>query len=120
MIRRHPRSTRTDTLVPYTTLFRAADGPCGIEPLGERRGQRHQHRSRVIARRFAGGNVYIICGVGDVVGQREPVDMAAWNGGECADRTSVGDGKSVSVRVEFGGRRIIKNKKEYDHSNPYV
>src|SRR3546814_17890435 len=32
MIRRPPRSTRTDTLFPYTTLFRAADrgGPaCG-------------------------------------------------------------------------------------------
>src|SRR3546814_19755093 len=25
MIRRPPRSTRTDTLIPYTTLFRAAD-----------------------------------------------------------------------------------------------
>src|SRR3546814_16042945 len=24
MIRRHPRSTRTDTLFPYTTVFRAA------------------------------------------------------------------------------------------------
>src|SRR3546814_6546949 len=28
MIRRPPRSTRTDTLFPYTTLFRAAGG-CG-------------------------------------------------------------------------------------------
>src|SRR3546814_9174716 len=26
MIRRPPRSTRTDTLFPYTTLFRAGDG----------------------------------------------------------------------------------------------
>src|SRR3546814_11964628 len=26
MIRRPPRSTRTDTLVPYTTLFRSPDG----------------------------------------------------------------------------------------------
>src|SRR3546814_17299415 len=26
MIRRPPRSTRTDTLVPYTTLFRSFDG----------------------------------------------------------------------------------------------
>src|SRR3546814_1059484 len=26
MIRRHPRSTRTDTLFPYTTLFRSATG----------------------------------------------------------------------------------------------
>src|SRR3546814_16167338 len=37
MIRRPPRSTRTDTLFPYTTLFRsasAADGVlrCGIDP----------------------------------------------------------------------------------------
>src|SRR3546814_12811826 len=29
MIRRPPRSTRTDTLFPYTTLFRSVDpGPC--------------------------------------------------------------------------------------------
>src|SRR3546814_4842858 len=27
MIRRPPRSTRTDTLFPYTTLFRSADWP---------------------------------------------------------------------------------------------
>src|SRR3546814_13370011 len=27
MIRRPPRSTRTDTLLPYTTLFRSAGGP---------------------------------------------------------------------------------------------
>src|SRR3546814_7972140 len=27
MIRRPPRSTRTDTLFPYTTLFRSADSP---------------------------------------------------------------------------------------------
>src|SRR3546814_14832301 len=26
MIRRPPRSTRTDTLLPYTTLFRSSDG----------------------------------------------------------------------------------------------
>src|SRR3546814_18666280 len=28
----------------------------------------------------------------------------------CADRKSVVEGKSVSVRVDFGGRRIIKKK----------
>src|SRR3546814_6068165 len=46
MIRRPPRSTRTDTLFPYTTLFRSArsphqrDQPCerdlaGVAPAGE-------------------------------------------------------------------------------------
>src|SRR3546814_1801315 len=35
MIRRPPRSTRTDTLFPYTTLFRSADRSVGLreEPL---------------------------------------------------------------------------------------
>src|SRR3546814_1783663 len=28
MIRRPPRSTRTDTLLPYTTLFRSHSAPC--------------------------------------------------------------------------------------------
>src|SRR3546814_15094661 len=28
MIRRPPRSTRTDTLFPYTTLFRSDEAPC--------------------------------------------------------------------------------------------
>src|SRR3546814_1087342 len=30
MIRRPPRSTRTDTLFPYTTLFRSADGDADV------------------------------------------------------------------------------------------
>src|SRR3546814_3400259 len=30
MLRRPPRSTRTDTLFPYTTLFRSIFGPIGI------------------------------------------------------------------------------------------
>src|SRR3546814_10745147 len=35
MIRRHPRSTRTDTLFPYTTLFRSRmlSGPGRGQPL---------------------------------------------------------------------------------------
>src|SRR3546814_2015872 len=30
MIRRPPRSTRTDTLFPYTTLFRSSQGKCSF------------------------------------------------------------------------------------------
>src|SRR3546814_3854548 len=40
MIRRHPRTTRTDTLFPYTTLFRSA-------PSGRLR-RRHRLRARVL------------------------------------------------------------------------
>src|SRR3546814_1785579 len=45
MIRRPPRSTRTDTLFPYTTLFRSRDGDDG------RRGRRD---ARPFARRARG------------------------------------------------------------------
>src|SRR3546814_2589712 len=31
MIRRQPESTRTDTLFPYTTLFRSTSGSAGIQ-----------------------------------------------------------------------------------------
>src|SRR3546814_1942050 len=44
MIRRHPRSTRTDTLFPYTTLFRSV---LRVRPPG----QRHRHQRRDIRRR---------------------------------------------------------------------
>src|SRR3546814_12245456 len=33
MIRRPPRSTRTDTLFPYTTLFRSLDGRVHAQPV---------------------------------------------------------------------------------------
>src|SRR3546814_13833517 len=39
MIRRPPRSTRTDTLFPYTTLFRSADPDPGL----------FQRRARILA-----------------------------------------------------------------------
>src|SRR3546814_12813305 len=36
------------------------------------------------------------------------------------DRTSVVQGKSVSVRVDLGGRRIIKKKHYYSSINPRI
>src|SRR3546814_7009067 len=44
MIRRPPRSTRTDTLFPYTTLFRSLAGGAGRGPgAGGRGGGRRDH-----------------------------------------------------------------------------
>src|SRR3546814_1243528 len=43
MIRRPPRSTRTDTLLPYTTLFRSRDGADGD---GKREEARQHERRR--------------------------------------------------------------------------
>src|SRR3546814_9578276 len=46
MIRRPPRSTRTDTLFPYTTLFRSDQNEGELADLGEARrdGQRRPRR----------------------------------------------------------------------------
>src|SRR3546814_10393081 len=45
MIRRPPRSTRTDTLFPYTTLFRSDGGPQpGVGACGRCVGVRQEHR----------------------------------------------------------------------------
>src|SRR3546814_20318314 len=56
MIRRPPRSTRTDTLFPYTTLFRSPDR-AGNLPVAGRAGERAVvlqyrvlHRARVAGR----------------------------------------------------------------------
>src|SRR3546814_6548250 len=52
MIRRPPRSTRTDTLFPYTTLFRSAQGAAGHAYPGRQRCEAAGHQWR--AGRLAG------------------------------------------------------------------
>src|SRR3546814_15520952 len=59
MIRRPPRSTRTDTLFPYTTLFRSDIGRAAVDrlvqaaracPFAERRRGQHPDRADAHAR----------------------------------------------------------------------
>src|SRR3546814_4874985 len=58
MIRRPPRSTRTDTLFPYTTLFRSAvdgrGGRAGARPAPARRHPRRRGRLRTPVHGAAG------------------------------------------------------------------
>src|SRR3546814_18200310 len=102
MLRPPPRSTRTYTLFPYTSLFRSA--PCPWPVHGSACGQvatdRQNHRSRNEAARCR-----------DVVTARHrpSADRAR---ASRADRKSDVLGKRVYVRVDHGGRRIIKNKKQ--------
>src|SRR3546814_4191757 len=58
MIRRPPRSTRTDTLFPYTTLFRSVVMICCRDPWEEAmRGTRHELDAcdRLLDRRWVRG-----------------------------------------------------------------
>src|SRR3546814_11435740 len=51
MIRRPPRSTRTDTLCPYTTLFRSGGGPHGVARSLDDQLRHHPRRRRALRRR---------------------------------------------------------------------
>src|SRR3546814_5427601 len=70
MIRRPPRSTRTDTLFPYTTLFRSGDAPraggIAAADLGET-GDAGAHQVPV---RIVGNVVAIDHGMGIIIGAR--------------------------------------------------
>src|SRR3546814_18800693 len=115
MIRRPPRSTRTDTLFPYTTLFRS---PFWGEP-----NPRHQGVAHGLC------SLRRTCGSADRARNEYTIgsQLRTATGGTVralfrlrqhrqADRKSVVEGKSVSVRVDLGGRRIIK-KKNNTHNN---
>src|SRR3546814_7206730 len=62
MIRRPPRSTRTDTLFPYTTLFRSAHHPLGQQATGER------HAPALAFQRLSGPALGVRVGILQVAG----------------------------------------------------
>src|SRR3546814_18185875 len=112
MIRRPPRSTRADTLFPYTTLFRSELG--GIHEAHVETARQMpphlQQNARIAA--LAHGDLQPLA-----VPRQHHHAMLARKGigdisrAESEDRKSVVEGKSVAVRVNLGGRRIIKKKK---------
>src|SRR3546814_12941755 len=61
MIRRPPRSTRTDTLCPYTTLFRSVDADDGREPvLAGAAGLGGDLTGRLVQRQDGAGGVAVV------------------------------------------------------------
>src|SRR3546814_2039767 len=91
MIRRPPRSTRTDTLFPYTTLFRSLDRALG-ELLLDRLQRRARTRDAARAlKRRAGDDVAELrartleadgADVGDIVGRGRKVGLGGVEAGE--------------------------------------
>src|SRR3546814_12225751 len=139
MIRRPPISTRTDTLFPYTTLCRSArrgqrhghpprrpQNPPPLRPAArdhplsaDRRadeGRDLETRDDTAPRHRRTGAPLFSRRVGPCPARRIPSHRPARHrrGGRRdqrpPDRKSVVSGKSVSVSVDPGGRRIIKKK----------
>src|SRR3546814_13007195 len=108
MIRRPPRSTRTETLFPYTTLFRSGDSfstNLGIDTVLS---GSLMALNRLYAASVPLDDSYVSPLFGDFA-QGFPRSFIQSG---TRDRKSVVSGKSVSVRVDLGGRRIIKKTKE--------
>src|SRR3546814_13250364 len=103
MIRRPPRSTRTDTLFPYTTLFRSR--PPGTD---------HRHWDVDLLHPVAGLAAVALALPGRPERCRRPPSGGDPGGRDRerpgGDRQSVVQGKRESVRVDPGGRRNIKQK----------
>src|SRR3546814_16557682 len=107
MIRRPPRSTRTDTLFPYTTLFRSGPVPPQDQPtrpLTEARPRKTKHpiESVVIVPKIDEATAGSARRRSSVCGTTTPASLA-----HRLDRKSVVQGKSVSGRVDVGGSRMI-------------
>src|SRR3546814_16113379 len=116
MLRRPPRSTRTATLFPYTTLFRSIL----INNAGVLRDKTFAKMEPVdfdfVVKVHLSGSAFVTKACWDTFREQAygRILMTAsstglfGNFGQAKDRKSVGLGTSVSVRVDLGGRRIIK------------
>src|SRR3546814_16356589 len=118
MIRRPPRSTRTDTLFPYTTLFRshlrhaldrasahravlpAPGAPGADEQLRRRAGRRQRQTGRMAATRAGCGHL------ADAQARRTPMKVVILAGGY---GTRISEESTVRPKplVEIGGQPIL-------------
>src|SRR3546814_16496582 len=134
MIRRPPRSTRTDTLFPYTTLFRSrastgsarransasvlqsgsADNDDEDSMLWRSitqllaQGVSSTHREAIRQKGFSQNCVSLGLATSPASGvRREEPQKSPESRTIPGDRKSAVAGKSVSVRLDIGGRRTI-------------
>src|SRR3546814_19082979 len=119
MIRRPPRSTRTDTLVPYTTLFRSCPYLPGrserkvfTELSGENASELNDALGRIGFRRSQNVAYRPSCaGCTACVSVRVVTQEFRPNATpRKLDRKSLVEGKSVSVGVDLGDCRISQKK----------
>src|SRR3546814_17636674 len=120
MIRRPPRSTRTDTLFPYTTLFRSFP----TEPVAGDTADEHQQENRDIhsqvikhhaAKRDRAHNDNDDFPVESAELQNLRFERQGAQGNDeppTRNRKTMGKGTRGSATVGQGGRRIMKQQKK--------
>src|SRR3546814_17895966 len=120
MIRRPPRSTRTDTLFPYTTLFRS---PVSLARAALSKGPFRRIASTTARRLWERARSRFVppwAPATAVSSITAPPVLQPYNGFNLpasfrtTDRQRDVSGQHVSVRGEPGGRSTIKNKTKYE------
>src|SRR3546814_14667888 len=114
MIRRPPRSTRTDTLFPYTTLFRSRERSVARSELPEHLARGREFGGRQLHPQLVGGLDRACYPAGIPVGaarqrvhRAENIDLRILVRDQPHRSEERRVGKGVSVRVDLGGRRNI-------------
>src|SRR3546814_12243522 len=125
MIRRPPRSTRTDTLFPYTTLFRSVElWPSQREAaqrstdvtddlvvaLPTSAGKTREAQIAALMTLSSARRVLIVTPLRAFCTTCAPGSRSSSCPAAGRDRKSVGSGTRGSVRVEIGGRRGSKKQ----------
>src|SRR3546814_14569705 len=98
IIRRPPRSTRTDTLFPYTTLFRSG------QPAGQHRSRAWHHPARAARNRTRHGRVSAAPGDGPATRRHQAAALAGGAAGERCPRAAVRAGALPVARHRADGR----------------
>src|SRR3546814_19534718 len=121
MRRRPPRATLTDTLFPYTTRVRSINK-------ADRPGTKETRRDLERMLDLTGTSGWRTPVVATTASTGEGVDEL-WSAIRAhrthleeagQDRKSVVSGKSVSVRVDLGGPRNIKKKKNKNNTTRHI
>src|SRR3546814_12387509 len=113
MIRRPPRSTRTDTLFPYTTLFRSLDRPDRREderPAFRQRPDVFEDRERLPGERHLVRLAHLHARGRDAPNRLVEIELRAhgpayFAGTDAGKRKELkrrGDGRPAGVRVDIG------------------
>src|SRR3546814_20374256 len=119
MIRRPPRSTRTDTLFPYTTLFRSVVKDLGAILLLIRGAfETFRYLGAVFVVLEPWGEICKVAGCfghgsfPGIVERPRHAPSGTLDKHKRVDRKRGVKGKSVSVRVDLGGSHTLKQKKK--------
>src|SRR3546814_16352651 len=123
MIRRPPRSTRTDTLFPYTTLFRSwhqlmqrfGSGEAALDALPDLVLRGGAGKPRIAPAEVAEREIERVAALGarHIFSDEDaysPMLREVEGAPPVVDRRSVVSGKGVAVRVDLGCRRDLKKK----------